>query len=150
MTIFTRRGVARARTALAIATATFAASMTIGDARADPLAALRGKSRVLVVIAPSTQDQGLQRQRQSIEAASNGMFERNVVLVEAIGDGTQARQLRQRVAAGDKDFQVILVGKDGNTAFASNAPLAAQDIFGRIDAMPMRRDEMRRQSSLGG
>jgi hypothetical protein len=37
-----------------------------------------------------------------------------------------------------------LVGKDGHTAVSSDKPLSADDLFARLDAMPMRQDEMRR------
>jgi hypothetical protein len=70
--------------------------------------------------------------------------------MEAVGDGQQARQLRQRLAADGNQFRVFLVGKDGNTAFASSNAVAAKEIFGRIDAMPMRRDEMQKDSRIGG
>jgi hypothetical protein len=35
-------------------------------------------------------------------------------------------------------------GKDGQTAISSDKPLSADYMFARVDAMPMRRDEMRR------
>lgn len=134
-----------------IATASAIAALAAAvPAMADPLAGLRWKSRVLVLVAPSSQDAELRTQRRHIEAASGGMFERNIVLMEAVGDGQQARQLRKRLATDGSAFRVVLVGKDGNTAFASNAPIATKEIFGRIDAMPMRRDEMQKQSRVGG
>jgi hypothetical protein len=37
-----------------------------------------------------------------------------------------------------------LVGKDGDTAVSSDKPLSADDLFARLDAMPLRQDEMRR------
>jgi hypothetical protein len=41
-------------------------------------------------------------------------------------------------------FQAFLVGKDGHTAISSEKPLSAEQLFARVDAMPMRQDEMRR------
>jgi hypothetical protein len=37
-----------------------------------------------------------------------------------------------------------LVGKDDHTAVSSDKPLSADDLFARLDAMPVRQDEMRR------
>ncbi len=145
-----RRAASGGRIAIALTVSACAALAIATPAKADPLAGLRWKSRVLVLVAPSSQDGELRVQRRNIEAASGGMFERNIVLMEAVGDGHQARQLRKRLATDGNEFRVFLVGKDGNTAFAANDPLAAQDIFGRIDAMPMRRDEMQKQSRAGG
>jgi len=39
---------------------------------------------------------------------------------------------------------VFQVGKDGHTAISSDTPLSADYLFARVDAMPMRQDEMRR------
>ncbi len=144
-----RRPAYRGRVALIATMSAIVALATTVPAKADPLAGLRWKSRVLVLVAPSSQDNELRVQRRYIEAASGGMFERNIVLMEAVGDGAQARALRQRLAADGREFRVFLVGKDGNTAFSSNDPVAAKEIFGRIDAMPMRRNEMQKQSRVG-
>lgn len=43
----------------------------------------------------------------------------------------------------DGRFAVALVGKDGGVKFRADEPVPAREIFGRIDAMPMRRREMR-------
>lgn len=145
-----RRTALGGRVAIALSASAVVALATVLPAKADPLAGLRWKSRVLVVVAPSAQDGELRTQRRHLESASNGMFERNIVLMEAVGDGQQARELRKRLATNGNEFRVFLVGKDGNTAFASNDPLVAQDIFGRIDAMPMRKDEMQKDSRAGG
>jgi hypothetical protein len=40
---------------------------------------------------------------------------------------------------------VLLVGKDGGVKLSSSSPLSASTLFGTIDAMPMRIDEMRRR-----
>jgi hypothetical protein len=126
-----------------------AALATVVPAGAASLDGLRWKNRVLVLVAPSAQDDQLQAQRRLLQAASGGMRERDIVVMDAIGDGQQARELRKRSATDGRAFRIVLIGKDGNTAFASNNPLTAQDIFGRIDAMPMRRDEMRNRR-MGG
>lgn len=145
-----RRTALGGRVAIALSASAVAALATVLPAKADPLAGLRWKSRVLVVVAPSSQDGELRAQRRHLEAASSGMFERNIVLMEAVGEGQQARELRKRLATDGNKFRVFLVGKDGNTAFASNDPLVAKDIFGRIDAMPMRKNEMQKDSRAGG
>lgn len=40
-------------------------------------------------------------------------------------------------------FAAVLVGKDGTAKFRSDAPFPAPDLFALIDAMPMRRREVR-------
>lgn len=110
---------------------------------ASPLDDLRWKSRVLVVVAPAG-DSAAEQQRAIYQAAAAGMSERAIVLKEAVGESDRARQIRSRLSADGKRFQVFLIGKDGHTALSSNKPLSADNLFARVDAMPMRRDEMRR------
>lgn len=113
------------------------------QSHASPLDDLRWKSRVLVVVAPAG-DSAAEQQRAIYQAATAGMSERAIVLEEAVGESDRARQIRSRLSADGKRFQVFLIGKDGHTALSSNKPLSADDLFARVDAMPMRRDEMRR------
>lgn len=150
MNRLSRRAALGGRVAIALSVCAAAALMAVLPAQADPLSEMRWKSRVLVVVAPSAQDRELRAQRRHLEAASGGMFERNIVLMEAVGDGQQAHELRKRLATDGNEFRVFLVGKDGNTAFASKQPLATRDIFGRVDAMPMRRNDMQKDSRVGG
>ena len=114
------------------------------EAKSASLASYQWKSRVLVVTAPTRQDDGLTAQRRIFEQNAAGMAERQIVLIEAVGDDERARAIRGQLGVGDKAFKVILVGKDGNAAVSSDRPLAAQDLFNRVDAMPMRRDEIKR------
>ena len=122
-----------------------AATMS-AEAKSASLSDYRWKSRVLVVVAPTAEDGELIAQRRLFKEASKGMAERDVVLLEAAGDDARARQIRSQLSAGSGQFRAILVGKDGNAAFSSGKPVTAAELFGRIDAMPMRRDEMRRQN----
>ncbi|OGX91137.1 hypothetical protein BEN49_20965 [Hymenobacter coccineus] len=55
------------------------------------------------------------------------------------------RQLAQRLGLRPPAFGVVLVGKDGGTKRTSATPLAPDDLFGTVDKMPMRRQEMRRR-----
>ena len=114
------------------------------EARDAPLAGYRWKNRVLVVVAPSRQDDNLVAQRRIFEQNAKGMAERQIVLIEAAGDDDRARAIRSQLGADDRAFRVLLVGKDGNTAVSSTKPFSATELFGKVDAMPMRRDEMRR------
>ena len=46
----------------------------------------------------------------------------------------------------DKDFEVILIGKDGGIKLIKNNLLPNTELFAIIDRMPMRMEEMRRQN----
>lgn len=110
----------------------------------DPLAAYRWKARLLVLAAPDPADPRLAAQRGILEAAKAGAGERDLVTVEAIGAAGQAPQMRRRLSLPADAFRAVLVGKDGEAKIVSVEPITADRLFGTIDAMPMRRDEMRK------
>ncbi|MBB3900706.1 DUF4174 domain-containing protein [Methylobacterium brachythecii] len=126
----------------AVIATTAAGAMAAGG---DPLAVHLWKSRVLVIAAPEAGDARLQAQREALAAARGGVKERDLVVVEAIGNGPRAVELRQRLGLPEGAFRAVLVGKDGGPKLSSGEPIPPQNLFATIDAMPMRRDEMKRR-----
>lgn len=112
-------------------------TMTDGS-NASPLDEFHWKTRVLVVAAP-TGDAAAETQRRIHESSAKGMSERSIVLAEATDDSEQSRRIRSRLSSEGRRFEVFLVGKDGHTAVSSDKPLSADDLFARVDSMPMRR-----------
>jgi hypothetical protein len=45
------------------------------------------------------------------------------------------------------DFVFILIGKDGTVKLRAKQPVLSDALFGLIDSMSMRKDEMRRKAS---
>jgi hypothetical protein len=131
------------RTLLFVTMIAFGIIQMSSRSRAAALDEYRWKNRVLVVIAPKG-DAAAEAQRKILNSSAKGMSERFIVLIEAIGEGETSRHIRSRFSADGKDFQVFPMGKDGNTAMSSDKPLSAEYLFGKVDAMPMRRDEMTR------
>lgn len=125
-------------------TALTGAMLMTATAHADPFDQWRWKNRVLVITAPAG-DPAAAAQRRIYETAAKGMAERAIVLTEARDDSARSQAIRASLSADRGRFHVYLVGKDGNTAVASDKPLSADELFGRVDAMPMRKDEMRRK-----
>jgi hypothetical protein len=115
--------------------------MTDGS-NASPLDEFHWKNRVLVVVVPAG-NAAAETQRRIYESSAKGTSERSIVLTEAADDSERSRQIRSRLSADGRRFEVFLVGKVCHTAVSSE-PLSADDLFARVDAMPMRQDEMRR------
>ncbi len=125
-----------------------AASAVLGTmpARAaDPLADYLWKQRVLLVSAAAADDPRLAAQRKIFATIRDGAKERDLTLVEAVGGGTRAVALRNKFGIVVDAFRVLLVGKDGGEKLRSDTPLGPDQLFPLIDAMPMRRNEMRRK-----
>ena len=100
-------------------------AMTVSTtARAD-------QPRRLYAYAPTASDPALIRQRTLIDAAHAGMAERDLVLIEVIGKRPH--------------FEAVLVGKDGGEKLRTDTPITPERLFETVDAMPMRRQEMRQR-----
>jgi hypothetical protein len=109
----------------------------------NPLAAYRWSARIVVASAETPDDPARARQRAIFERFRAEAKARDLVLVEAVGDGANARALRQTLGIGGRGFAAVLVGKDGGAKLRASHPLDAAELFPVIDAMPMRRQEIR-------
>ena len=110
----------------------------------------RWHDRLLIVFAPNAASPALAEQRRDAAAAAAAYAERDLVTVEVVGDAVRgasddATALRRRFRAPAAAFRAVLVGKDRNVALVSPTPLTASRLTATIDAMPMRRAEMRRR-----
>jgi hypothetical protein len=106
------------------------------------LSTFKWKNRVLVLLAPSDHDPRLGEQQATATAVAAGFSERDLIVVTEIGiEGPLHRMFGTRVG----DFQVVLVGKDGDSTLQWSKPVSSEVLFSVIDKMPMRRDEMRQQ-----
>ena len=119
------------------------AALTAGAATAGPLDAYRWRSRVLVLSAPDSDDPDLRAQRAALGPMRGGAAERDLVVLEAVGDGAAARALRAHLSLPAGEFRAVLVGKDGGAKLTEAAPIPPEKLFATIDAMPMRRGEIR-------
>ena len=119
------------------------------------LSRYRNKNRLAFVFAPSISDKRFTRQKDLWDD-DDGFDDRDLVRFFVVEKGKstagaanlstgEAASLRRRFGVKSGDFRVLLVGKDGHTAYSSKRPVASRDLFGRIDKMPMRRDEMKRR-----
>ncbi len=142
----TRRG---GRVVVALAAAACFAGMcaaAAAPARAgsalDQLRLLRDEARPIVVVSDAPGDPRVAAQLSALDRAERGLAERDMrVLREARGGGP----LRAALGLPDHGFAVVLLGKDGTIKAVWHAPVEPARVFALIDAMPMRRREMRRR-----
>ena len=112
------------------------------------------KNRLLLIFAPAKDNPDYQRQMQLVEGKLAGFQERDLIAIELLAEGTsqaemqtlneaEAASLRSEFNVAPEEFRVILIGKDGTAKRRDQKPVAPEVIFNQIDAMPMRRQEMR-------
>jgi len=109
-----------------------------GEAKPETLAAHRWEARPVLVFAPSEEDPRLAAQLDLLEAAGAALRDRRVVVIV---DTDPDSALRDRFRPDG--FTVILVGLDGGEKYRSRGIVPVETLNGRIDAMPMRRRELR-------
>jgi hypothetical protein len=117
---------------------------TTGAATPATLEQMRSHRRVLVIAAPRPDDARLDRQRHMLADWKQGADDRNVSVVQLIGDrvygsADSGKAIRRSWHVPLSAFTVILIGKDGHEALRSSEPLSGDALSSRIDAMPMRR-----------
>ena len=115
------------------------------------LSQYRWKDRLLVTFAPSVE--AAARQGRPLAKDAAGRKERQLLrivvlpgstLVEGKPSTLDAAALRRRYRVRPGETRTLLVGKDGTVAFSTRKPVPLKTIFALIDAMPMRKAEMRK------
>ncbi len=120
----------------------------------------RWQNRVVLVVDQCLDTARLRQQRQWLEQEPAGCAERDLIVAYLAPDATDttdgrtipvadAAQLQAALVVPAGQFQVLLIGKDGGVKHRWDAPIAAGDLFGAIDAMPMRQQELQRRSGSG-
>ena len=120
------------------------------------LNAFHWSNRVIVLFAESEKSPQFAKQVQILRDEKDGVLDRDLVVVEVLETGNsrcgettisakKAENLRNRFQAETGVFQFILLGKDGGVKLRRKEPVSAEDLFGIIDSMPMRQQEMRRK-----
>ncbi|MBK1669078.1 hypothetical protein CKO28_13650 [Rhodovibrio sodomensis] len=118
------------------------------------------QNRPLLIFAPAAGGPALRRQLEIAATHAEGWRDRDMVTIVVAGDrpvtvdGTRAKDLanaalRQRYDVPEDRFAAILVGKDGTQKLRRDGLIPASKLFQTIDAMPMRRREMREQDTSG-
>ncbi|QDG53920.1 DUF4174 domain-containing protein [Persicimonas caeni] len=112
--------------------------------------------RIILLFAPSATQADYQAIRDALSERQDGVEDRDLVVYHLffeeaghVGDRgispVATRQLAERYDASDDGFTYVLIGKDGTVKNRADEAVAVDDIFGRIDSMPMRRREMREE-----
>ena len=118
-----------------------------------PLARYVDQARVLVLSAPAEADAELDRQLKTIARAAAWTKDRDLVTVRAVGGEARddaglaldAAALREALRLPTDRFEAVLSGKDRGVKLRRGTAIAPERIFNVIDAMPMRRDELRQR-----
>ncbi|MCW5965007.1 MAG: DUF4174 domain-containing protein [Bryobacterales bacterium] len=134
----------------------FAVATASAEESSFRLADLQWKHRLLLVFAANEEDARFARQYAEWQRTVAGMEERDLLWVPLMaGKPSRAagrtinlasqEAIRRVLGVNSGEFAVLLVGRDGGVKLRKAEPVEAISLFALIDAMPMRREEMRRQ-----
>jgi len=115
------------------------------------------KNRLILIFANSQQDSILLKTQQQAIIYKDEIIDRDLLLIYSVEKGKSAANdsllpdsvssaLREKYDVPQGSFSIILIGKDGGEKLRQVGRIDFKEIFGRIDAMPMRQSEMRERS----
>jgi hypothetical protein len=117
------------------------------------LAQMRDRLRPLLIFAPVPNDPRLLDEVRMVTEHAAEAADRDLVPVAVVEHGDPAAshrladgdiaEARRRFHVGSGEFAVVLVGKDGGEKLRAGKPIPFARLRETIDAMPMRRDEMK-------
>ncbi len=118
------------------------------------LSAYQWENRLLLLFAPTSQNDAYQQQVTYLSGHEAGLEDRDLIVFHLfhnepsrVGDDTvtpdAVAKLRAEMQVRSEEFSLLLVGKDGTVKRRSAEPVATEDLFAQIDGMPMRQREMR-------
>jgi len=114
------------------------------------------KNRLLFIFAPDHNDPLLASLRKELSEQESEVADRDLIVFQILEsdsstmnaepvDSQTTSWLREHFSIPQKTFALILVGKDGGIKMKRHDRVELADIFALIDAMPMRRQEMRQK-----
>jgi len=117
------------------------------------------KKRLLFLFAPNHNHPLFENLHNALKAQMQEVADRDLVIFEILESGVSrmdtsrldpqaAQSLREKFDVPPGKFAVILIGKDGGIKLNRKDHTQLEDVFTLIDAMPMRREEMRQKSRI--
>jgi hypothetical protein len=112
------------------------------------------KNRIVLLFSDSDSNTDLEVQVRELLSDKEGLEERYLKIFK-ISHGESAidllsqdtlrmkHNLRAKYKVSDAGFYVVLIGKDGSVKYNDSSPVSGEKLFAIIDAMPMRKSEMR-------
>lgn len=115
------------------------------------------KNRVILLVSPNETEADYLKQIQQFKGYQAELDERDLVVFHWVGnkvntptgellEGKESQAIREKYQINPAEgFSCILLGKDGYEKLRKTTFVPLEELFALIDAMPMRKREMKRQ-----
>lgn len=111
------------------------------------------KNRCILIFSPQLTNEAAQSQLRLLEQDAEGLTDRDLVLLHlGKNEGIWGKKtispasvaaIRKQLQIGEQESTLVLIGKDGGVKLRQAFPVPRAQLYGLIDAMPMRRQEMK-------
>ncbi len=111
------------------------------------LESMQWKKRVVMVYCPKISDAEFNLQKKWLSEVGKDIMERDLTVIDCVESNLSAEDalhLKERFKYTPNHFCFWLIGKDGEIKLISNKPVKPEQLFGLIDSMPMRREEIKK------
>lgn len=115
------------------------------------------KDRLLLILTSENSKADYQKQIDILKEYTEGLEERKLVVYTIYPDKfkkgldskdwTSSGSLNEQYRENNRDFEILLVGLDGGIKIRQDEVMTIEQLFSRIDAMPMRRSEIQRKKN---
>jgi hypothetical protein len=107
------------------------------------LSAQQSGYRRILIFAPDSSNVSFKNQNRIFQTENSACVERDIIVESYIFKG-KGVHFFNKYQVSKSDFTLLLIGKDGFVKLRSKEVIAAKRIYALVDAMPMRKDEMRK------
>jgi hypothetical protein len=97
--------------------------------------------RHILLFAPDSTNPMIQKQYTQLMHDKAGLNERDLILTKYYY--SNAKHVFKKYGISTIGFTFLLIGKDGFPKYRTKEPISSEKLYSLIDAMPMRRDEIK-------
>jgi len=115
---------------------------------AETLRASKWEKRIVLLYTPTSNDAAFKEQKSLLAKEQGAAHDRDIQVLELVANHLSAvdkQYLQQHLKVAPAQFKALLIGKDGGVKLRQHKALTPQQLFGTIDKMPMRQQEMQKQ-----
>lgn len=143
------------KTTLLLFATIFAMSM---KTQSQDLSSHQWNDRLVLILTDDTNNNTYQNQIDELYSDKQGLEDRKLVIYTVLPkkfkrDDRKNRgwiksdELYSKFKKSEEPFEILLIGLDGGIKLLKSEFLSNEDLFGRIDQMPMRKNEIQRREN---
>jgi hypothetical protein len=115
------------------------------------------ENRLVLILTDQSDNENYRKQVEELKNHLDGVNERRILVYHITPESYKTGLSDEKWQKAETDYafykktdnqpEIVLIGLDGGIKLRANEFLSAQELFATVDAMPMRRQEMKRQKN---